>query len=114
MLTIMNRTQPFRKLTELRSKTDRQLIAFITHRLDSGLNYARLAAGPDSVGDWTSAEVFQSRAERAYDEARVLMPWLEQASHTELQRLESKLLSLRGLLEESTIHAEIRVETACS
>ena len=110
----MTSRQPTDKFIELRSKTDRQLIAFITSRLDSGLNYARLGTGPDSISDWNSAGMYQDRAERAYDEARLLLPWIDGAFCADRRRLESKLQNLRTLLEESTIHAELRVETACS
>ena len=110
----MNSRQQSQKLLELRSRTDRQLITFITSRLDAGLNFARLVGGPDSISNWNTAEILQSKAEKAYDEVCVLMPWLGRASHAELGRLESKLHTLRELLEESTIHAELRIETACS
>jgi hypothetical protein len=100
------------KLDELRSKTDRQLVRFITSRLDVGLNYARLVADPEA--GWASAEAFQSRAAKAYDEARSLLPWVNDLSKAERRRLESKLQQLGELLEESTIHAGMRVQTACS
>jgi len=111
----MNRPE-LTKLAELRSKTDRQLARFINGRLDQGLNYARLLAHPDSDLDWTnwtSTESFPANARKAYAEARSLLPWVNVAG-TERRRLESKLEDLRELLDESTIRAEMRVQTACS
>src|SRR5580693_9398115 len=110
----MNSRPELNKLVELRSKTDRQLVRFITSRLDVGLNYARLVADPESDRSWVSAEAFESRAAKAYEEARSLLPWVQDLSNAERRRLESKLEQLGELLEESTIHAGLRVQTACS
>jgi hypothetical protein len=110
----MNSRPELTKLDELRSKTDRQLVRFITSRLDVGLNYARLVGDPESDRGWASAEAFQSCAVKAYDEARSLLPWVNDLSKAERRRLESKLQQLGELLEESTIHAGMRVQTACS
>lgn len=110
----MNSRPESTKLVELRSKTDRQLVAFITSRLDFGLNYARLVADPESDSNWTSAEAFQATAAKAYDEVRALLPWVNDVTKAERRRLESKLEQLRELLDESSIHAGMRVHTACS
>jgi hypothetical protein len=110
----MNSRPELTKLVELRSKTDRQLVRFITSRLDVGLNYARLVADPESDCGWASAEAFRSRAAKAYEEARSLLPWVNDLTSAERRRLETKLEQLRELLEESTIHAGMRIQTACS
>jgi hypothetical protein len=102
------------KLIELRSKTDRQLVAFINSRLNAGLSYARLVAAPESDSRWASTEAFQAGAVKAYDEVRALLPWVKDITMAERRRLELKLEQLRELLYESTIHAGIRVQTACS
>jgi hypothetical protein len=108
----MNRPE-LTRLAELRSKTDRQLARLIDDRLDEGLRYARLLADPDSDLHWISTESFPANARKAYAEARSLLPWVRVAG-TERRRLESKLEDLRELLDESTIRAEMRVQTACS
>ena len=110
----MNSRPECTKLIELRSKTDRQLVAFITSRLDVGLTYARLVADLGSDNNWASAEAFQASAVKAYDEVRALLPWIDDVTRAERRRLESKLEQLRELLDESTIHAGMRVQTACS
>jgi hypothetical protein len=110
----MNSRPEFTRLLELRSKTDRQLVALITSRLDAGLNYARLvtSTGPDVSG--ASVEAFQAHAVKAYDEVSALLPWVSDVTRADRQRLESKLEQLRELLDESTIHAGMRLATACS
>jgi hypothetical protein len=109
----MNSRPEFTKLIELRSKTDRQLVVFITSRLDAGLTYARMVVDPGSDSNWASAEAFQSNAIKAYEEVRALLPWVS-VTQAERRRLELKMEQLRDLLNESTIHAGMRVQTACS
>jgi hypothetical protein len=110
----MNSRPEFTKLVELRSKTDRQLVAYINNRLDAGLTYARLRIerGPDS--NWASAETFRATATKAHDEVCALLPWVSDVTRAERLPLELKLEQLRELLDESTIHAGMRVATACS
>jgi hypothetical protein len=91
------------RLTALRSKTDRQLAALIISKLDSGLRHGRLAAF-----------ACPAAAARAYDEAVTLLPWVGEIGALERARLESRLENLRELLDESTIHAEMPVASACS
>jgi len=110
----MNTRPESSKLVALRSKTDRQLVAFITSRLDTGLNCALLVADRGNHDNWVSAESFQVSAERAYDEVRALLPWVTDVTQTERGQLESKLEQLRELLDEFSIHAGMRVQTACS
>jgi hypothetical protein len=110
----MNSRPEVTKLIELRSKTDRQLVAFINNRLDAGLAYARLITEPGPDSRWATAEALQASALRAYDEVRTLLPWVRDATKPERRRLELKLDQLREFLDESTIHAGMRVQTACS
>ena len=102
------------KLSELRSKTDRQLAAFISSRLDVGLNYARLLADRESPADWTSVEAFRASAAKVYEEVQSLLPWVPDVTAVERRRLERKLEQLRNLFSQSSIHAGLRVQTACS
>ena len=78
------RTEP-NKLIELRAKTDRQLAAFISNRLDSAL---RLACGE---GD-------QAEAERIYYEVSGLLPWVRGLSKAEYRLLEARHAHLCQLL----------------
>jgi len=110
----MNSRPESTKLVELRSKTDRQLVTFIISRLDVGNDFARLAAISESKCDWASAEAFQARAQKACEEVRALLPWVNLLTRAERRRLELKLEQLRELLDESTNHAGLRVQTACS
>ena len=110
----MNSRPEVTKLIELRSKTDRQLVAFINSRLDVGLTYARLLTGTGPDSNWASVESLHAGAIRAYDEVRALLPWVNDVTKAERRRLELKLEQLRELLDESTIHAGMRFQTACS
>lgn|SRR5579871_1297563 len=109
---IMNTKPEASKIAELRSKTDRQLVILITSRLNHGIYCARLAGEAES--GWFSAESSQSSAASAYDEVRALLPLVGEISTAERRRLEEKFEDLRRLLDESTIHAEMRIQTACS
>jgi len=84
------------KLVELRAKTDRQLTEYINRRLESGLNFARLALDPDAQGRWASMQVFQDQARESLREAGKL---LSVVSQPERRRLTGKLNQLRDLLE---------------
>jgi hypothetical protein len=94
----MNTRQESTKLAELRSKTDRQLVALISSRLDAGLNSAPVAVDAQNV----------------YDEVSALMPCVNGLTRVERRRLESKFEQLRDLLHESNPHAGMRVQAACS
>jgi len=89
------------KLLELRAKTDRQLVAFITNRLDSGLRLAGL-------------DGYRAEAEGIYDEASALLPWVHGLTESERRLLESKLSLLREFLNDLSSDAEWNVQTACS
>jgi hypothetical protein len=86
------------KLAQLRSKTDRQLIAVIVRRLDAGCESARRG--------------YYSQAAQAYDEVRVLLPRVDSLTLSERKRLESRLAWLGETLEERTAGTGPRVQTA--
>ncbi len=86
------------KLAQLRSKTDRQLIAVIDRRLDAGCDYARRG--------------HYIQAEKAYEEVRSLLPRVDGLTPAERHRLESKLARLGEALEERIASAGSRVQTA--
>src|SRR5579863_8596564 len=93
----MNTGTESSRLFELRAKTDRQLVTFITNRLDSGLRLANL-------------DGYRCEAETAYDEVNTLLPWVNSLTKAERRLLESRLAYLRAILADSS-HAEL---TACS
>jgi hypothetical protein len=84
------------KLTQLRTKTNSELTAVIRRRLDAGRDHARRGS--------------YMQAEKAYQEARRLLPVVDNLSHGERQQLESKLARLGEMLEERT--AKTSVQTA--
>jgi hypothetical protein len=89
------------KFSELRAKTDRQLAAFVTNRLDAGLRFARFTA-------------CQAEAERSYAEVSALIPWVDGLTMAERRLLESKLERLREVLNDLSSDAELIALTASS
>jgi hypothetical protein len=75
-LRMMSNQPEATKLTALRARTDRQLIALINHQLDRGLQ-----------SDFTAAE-------RIYREVSLLLPVVYGAPAGERRRLETKLARL--------------------
>jgi hypothetical protein len=83
------------KLTELRTKTDRELAELIENELELGIQFAFLA---QSVADeFESGASPQLRAEKIYTEAVQLLPKVD--DRTEAQRLTRKLRKLRQELD---------------
>src|SRR5260221_3376833 len=103
----MTQRSEFFKLSELRAKTDRQLLALLTKRLDTGLEFARLVAEPESLARRSTTE-FHAGAEKAYVEVRTLLPWLKDVSKPERRRLESRLEQLGGILEDLSMAHGLR------
>jgi len=66
------------KLSELRGKTDRQMLNLISSELDIGLNIVALVEGAYSGGSPDNAEPLLRRAEQAVVEVRRLLPVLSQ------------------------------------
>lgn len=84
------------KLVELRAKTDRQLVALISARVDRAV------------------QLSPAEAERAYHEGRTLLPLVYGLTNAERRQLEWKLVQLRELLNDLSSDAELKVQTACS
>jgi len=103
---------PENKLSELRTRTDRQLIELISSRLDRGLTFARMAADDESRRIWASTDEFLRRAEKARSEVSAWMPLLAKAAEFERRRLELKLVQLAELLDHA--NRSMQVQTACS
>ena len=101
------------KLSELREKTNRQLLEFLIRRLDTGLNFARLAADPESRSVWASTSEFHAGAEKAYAEVRALLPCLQGVSKFEHCRVEVKLELLGELLGQLSVAQRLRAHAAC-
>jgi hypothetical protein len=87
------------KLSELRTKTNRQLLALVSNRLDRGLTFAR--------------EGYLRHAERAHSEAAAWLPLLSDVTKLERCRVEWKATQLRELLHQASLQ-QSRVQTACS
>jgi hypothetical protein len=85
------------KLSELRAKTDRELIELIGNELQLGFHLAVIAGEAKRENDFPFGEQPRSRAEQAYAEARRLLPKVEDVS--EHRRLEEKLNQLREALD---------------
>ena len=75
-----------RKLVELRAKTDRQLLDFVSAQLDRALALAE--AGESLL-----------RAEEIHGEVRRLLPLVKNANHAEWRRLIARMNRLRDILD---------------
>ena len=97
---MMNRlctTEPqLEKLSQLRAKTDRQLLGLIHSKLDFSLRFAVLAGVEQSAGNRLSAEQSLGHADQAIIEVQTLLPTL----NAEQRRwLEPKLNEARESVE---------------
>ncbi len=86
----MNSTSESSKLEELRAKTDRQLMALITNRLNQAFAFLSLAARQDMRARWAS-NFYEMKARRAWQEARVLLPCVRDLPPAERLRFEEHL-----------------------
>ena len=86
------------KLEQLRSKTNRQLIALISSRLDAGSQFVRSG--------------YHFDAERVYEEARVLFPLVDNSTPDEKQRLEARLTRFGKSLQQHALLSRSHVQTA--
>jgi hypothetical protein len=98
------------KLSELRCKTNRQLVSLISHKLDRGLAFAR-ALERDGGEGWASTERFAANAEQALADASAWMPLIHGTS-IERPRLDLKLAQLRDALNRLR-ESEVRARAAC-
>jgi hypothetical protein len=67
-----------RKLSELRTRTDRQLLKLIHSKLEVGLSFAALVEDTDSSGNPDHAGPLLRRAEQAVIEVKQLLPVLSE------------------------------------
>lgn len=100
------------KLAEFRAKTDQQLHALISNRLDRGLSFGRLLLDEEARQRCASMDEFADIAERSYSEVSRLLPLLRGITAAERRRLESRLEQLREILDCHTLCAVPRVQAA--
>jgi hypothetical protein len=81
----------FSKLTELRAKTDLDLVRILNADLDRALAQAGVAA--------TKHSVFRAQAEGVYSRVKLLMPRLSRLGEGESAALENKLKELGMALD---------------
>jgi hypothetical protein len=83
------------KLSELRARTDRQVLGIIHSKLELGLNLVALAEQTDPDENPDHAETLLGRAEQAVMEVKQLMPVLPDAQQrsfgTQLTKLQEAL-----------------------
>ena len=79
------------KLSELRQKTDRQLLLVVRIELGRGLALAGVAA--------TKGSALFAEAERTYARAKTLLPKIYFMNRDERRQLEVKLKDLRAALD---------------
>jgi hypothetical protein len=108
----MNSRAETNKLAELCAKTDRELHALISGRLDRGLSFARLLLDEEARQRWSSMDEFAARAESAHADVSRLLPVLRGITPAERRRLESRLAQLREILDRASLCAVPRVQAA--
>jgi hypothetical protein len=91
------------KLSELRAKTDRQLLGLIHSKLEFGLNLTALAEETYSDGIRDHSEQLLRRAEQAVIEVKRLLPVLTEDQH---RSVGPKLNELREALEHLSRNCE--------
>ena len=69
------------KLSELRAKTDQQLLNLIRSKMELGLNFVALVEETHSGGNQDHAEQLLRRAEQAVDEVKQLLPVLTEEQY---------------------------------
>jgi hypothetical protein len=84
------------KLSQLRAKTDRQLVDFIHSKLEAGLKFATLAETLSSHGHLVSAKWSLERADQAFRETQKLLPVIDEMRRREL---DPQFNSLREVLD---------------
>lgn len=86
----MNPSRQNSKLAELRAKTDRQLVNYLSAQLDRGLE---LAEAGESLGE----------AEKIYAEVQRLFPLVSTTNECQWRALISRVNRLRHLLDAYTL-----------
>jgi hypothetical protein len=84
------------KLSELRAKTDRQILSLLHSTLKLGLNSVAVAEQADSDEKGEDAEQLLRRAEQAVIEVKKLLPVLTEDQH---RSVGPQLNKLQGALE---------------
>ena len=83
------------KLSELRARTDRQILSLLHSKLELGLNFVALAEQTYSDGNPDHAEQLLGRAEQAVTEVKQLLPVLTEEQYgsvgTQLKDLQEAL-----------------------
>jgi hypothetical protein len=98
------------KLSQLRRKTDQQLLKLIQSKLDVGLSFAVLAEVELSVGDPAYAERSVEQADQALAEVQKLLPALNE-DHRRI--VDPKLNDLREAVDRLSRNREFsRTQTA--
>ena len=97
----MSATAPLAKLSELRAKTDEDLVSIIDNALEAGLLLAANESDVDPAG------VLHRRAADICADTVMLVEKVENVG--ERRRLEEKLRQLRNALDR-----RLQVQTACS
>ena len=98
------------KLSELRAKTDQQLLNLIHSTLDVGLNFAVLAEVEANTGDRVCAEESIMRADEALAEVQKLRPALREDQR---RVVEPKVNELREAVDRLGRNRELpRTQTA--
>jgi hypothetical protein len=93
------------KFAELRAKTDRDLAALISRRV-----YAMVAC---LLSETCTSENIRAQAEKVYAEAVALMPRIYDLPAVKRKQLETRLATLRALLDEEVTGSEMRAFAAC-
>ena len=98
------------KLSELRDKTDQQLLNLIHSKLDVGLSFAVLAEVEEPAGDRAYAEQSLGLADQALVEVQRLLPALNEEHRREL---DPKVNELREAVDRLGRNRELpRTQTA--
>lgn len=103
----MGHTEPS-KLAELRARTDRQLVTLIDRRLESGIEAARRLTDRDPRAGFHAGAEAHAHAEKAYEEALLLLPTVDESVEPSRGRLRARLAQLRRLLDQvarGAVHA---------
>ena len=100
------------KLAVLCAKTDQQLLALVSSRLDRGLSFARLLLDDEARESWSSLDDFAIKAEEAYTDVSRLLPLVRSVAAPERRRLQSRLMQLREILDCAALCSVPRVQAA--
>src|SRR5579862_3690817 len=95
----------FPKLTELRARTDRDLMRILNADLERSLALANVAAGKHSV--------FRAQADASYNRAKALVPRMSGLAPDELAELEARLKELAMALDLVPGTIDLEAEPAC-